>query len=293
MPTPTRVLLSFICSGRAEILIRSLTAACDQQYPDFEVFVVDCSPRPLEDALKTRFPGLIYCRKDTDSGIASNRNFAMRKYMSWKHDLVFLLDDDIQLEKDCLSTLVTAIKEDPTVGLAVPLILNENGSVLSGGGIYYKPFGQPRLMRKSGRQDLDFASGAIGLYRKEILAAVGTFDADFDPYGFEDIDYGLRLNEKGFRIRLVETAVCRHLTSYSFHNEQAFFLYHTTKHRLICARKHLGPLSFVFAAFPWFLLRRVVFPAIKFALQGENRLSFEVIRGFKDGLARCLNMNSG
>lgn len=285
MPTPTRVLLSFIYSGREEILIRSLTSAFDQRYPEFSVFVVDCNPHSPEDTLKTRFPGLIYCRKETDSGIASNRNFAMRKYMSWEYDLIFLLDDDIQLEKDCLSVLVAAMKENPSIGLAVPLILNEDGTVLSGGGIYYRPFGQPCLLTSPARRDLDFASGAIGLYRKETLAAVGPFDTDFDPYGFEDIDYGLRLNDQGFRIRLVEKAFCRHLTSYSFHKEQAFFLYHTTKHRLICSHKHLNLLSFLFAALPWYTVRRVIFPVMKFALQGKTRLFFEVIRGFKEGLA--------
>ncbi|MBI4383392.1 MAG: glycosyltransferase family 2 protein [Nitrospinae bacterium] len=289
--TPSRALISFLFSGRLEILIRSLDAAFAQEYAPFSVLVADCLPSgQFESIIKSRFPGLIYIKTSADTGIASGRNFAMGHYLSMDCDYIFLLDDDILLERDCLARLVSAMQDDPSLGLAAPLILNEDGSALSAGGTYNHVFGQPFLLKKADVADcpLDFASGAIGLFRKETLVRVGPFDTAFDPYGFEDVDYGLRVKSKGYRVGLAPEAACRHLTDYSFHREREFYLYHTTRGRLLCAYKHAGLFLFVFAAFPWILLRRVVFPVMKFFAQGKAHLSRAVARGFMDAAGDIL-----
>ncbi|MFQ5717848.1 MAG: glycosyltransferase, partial [Nitrospinales bacterium] len=196
-----KTLVALIHADREDCLFRTLESIHALEYPRFSVLVADCgSSDGLQETLKNRFPGLTCLRKKSNTGIASARNFCMDYYLPLDFEFIFLLDNDIELDKFCLLRLADAMQADPSMGMAAPLILNEDGSALSSGGIYFRALGQPALMKNSDRAtaDIDFATGAIGLYRKKALQAAGPFDADFDPYGFEDIDYGLRLKKQGF-----------------------------------------------------------------------------------------------
>ncbi len=274
-------------SGRENYLLRTLASIYSQEYPQFSVLVGESSTSDdLGEMLKSKFPGLIYLKKNSYTGKAAARNFLLEYILPLDYEFIFMLDNDIELDKYCLVRLLDAIRADPSIGLAAPMILNEDGSALSSGGAYLRLLGQPVLRQNLDEKttDMDFATGTIGLIRIKALQAVGSYDTILDPYGFEDIDYCLRLKQKGFSIRLDRESHCLHISRYSFHHETEYSLYNTTKNRLLCAFKHVPPFFFIALFFPWYLSRRVAFPSIKFLLMGKVNLSTAVIKGFVDGL---------
>ncbi len=274
-------------SEREEFLIRTLDSVYRQKDAELSVLLVDrSSSNKLEATLKNRYPEIIYLAKSENTGIASGRNASIEYFLQSGFELFFILDNDIELEDDCLSLLIRALHQSPSIGFVAPLMFDEEGKPLSAGGKYIYPLGQPVLSReKPARQkEIDFASGSIGLFKRETIEATGDFDVEFDPYGFEDIDYGLRVKVERLSLLIEPEARCRHLSVYSFHRETEFFLFHTTKNRFYCASKHLGGASFYLIFFPWYVARRLIFPGLRFLAAGRANLLGAAIRGFFAGL---------
>jgi len=285
-----KVIVAVLHSSREDALARTLDSIYKQEYPDFSVLVVDTgATEQLAARLQSQFPQLRYVKARSAGGVASGKKLAVDQALALDGEFVFLTDNDIELDRFCLARLMDTLLRVPRAGVAAPILFHENGGVLSAGGIYLRLLGQPILKKSlpAETRAVDFVTGAIGLYRKAALQKTGPFDSLFDPYGFEDIDHGLRLKNRGYSLHMVAGARGRHISSYSFHEETGFFLYHTTKNRLLCAYKHV-PRGFFFLTFlPWFGCRRMVVPVAKFFLMGKFSLASEVIRGVKDGMS-CL-----
>ena len=297
MSQPTAPILAAILhASREECLFRTVAAVAGQNGAPCDILVVDSSAKPgLGARLREAYPGLLYSRTGPDTGIASGRNEAVRFFLAREYSYILNLDNDIELEKGCLGNLLQELEKNPSTGLAAPYMLNSDGRVLSSGGAYLRNLGQPVIRQRPGGsyRNNDFATGAIGLIRREVVERVGLFDSLFDPYGFEDIDYCLRIRDCGYEIAVVPTARCRHFSEFSFHRATPFNLYHTTQKRLFCARKHVPFFSFVLFFFPWYLGRRVLFPGLRFLALGRPGLSGAVWKGFIHGLGRLPAGNHG
>lgn len=276
-----------LTNGRDDYLSATLAALYRQTLPPFAILVVDNgSSARFPDHFKMRFPNLHVLKGTGQKGISSGRHICVSYFLQSPCEWLLILDDDIELAPDCLKLLHTALESDPSLGAAAPVMLHDNDHVLSAGGTYSRSWGQPFLSKKNPETHsrLDFTTGAIGLYRKEAVAKAGNFDLDFEPYGFEDVDYGLRMNDAGFSIQLDPQAKCRHLSRYSFHQESPFRLHITLKHRIYCAFKHCGRFRFIFLFLPWCLFRRVAVPGVRFLLGGRPGLISSLLRGVMEGL---------
>ncbi|MCF6290871.1 MAG: glycosyltransferase family 2 protein [Desulfobacterales bacterium] len=288
MSQPTAPILAAILhASREDCLFRTVAAVAGQNSAPCDILVVDSSAEPgLGARLQKAYPGLLYRKTDPDTGIASGRNEALRFFLDREYSYILNLDNDIELEKGCLGNLLRELEKNPSTGLAAPYMLNIDGRVLSSGGAYLRNLGQPVIRRQPGRgyRNNDFATGAIGLIRRQVVERVGLFDPLFDPYGFEDIDYCLRIRDCGYDIAVASTARCLHFSEFSFHRPTSFNLYHTTKKRLFCARKHVPFISFILFFFPWYFFRRVLLPVLKFLALGRPELSRAAWNGFTHGL---------
>lgn len=274
-------------------LIESIKSFRRLGFPDAKILLVDSGPaRELPRQIREMGLDLFHLRVDPNAGIATCRAAGLKHLLDMDYDYVLQIDDDVVLKPDCLQYLLSAMQADPHLGLAAPVILNDQNGVLSAGGLYFRRLGQPFLLQSQNpaARSLDFATGTIGLIRMKALRETGLFDVRFDPYGFEDIDYCLRLKDKGWSIRLIPEAKCLHVTSYSFHHETAARLFQTTGHRLLCARKH-APGFWFFAGFlPWYALRRVAYPILKYAVTGRTGLAAAVAKGVLNGWSKMTGL---
>ena len=169
---------------------------------------------------------------------------------------VLLINPDARIERDDLQTLVEVLDQDPDVGLAAPLILEEDGSMAFSQRRFPRlrsTFAQALFLhriwpRASWTDELirnpeayehpgspDWVSGACMLIRREALEAVDGLDEDFFLY-CEDIDLCARIRNAGWSIGFEPTASMQHEGGASRAREQLFPVY--ARNRILYTRKH-------------------------------------------------------
>jgi N-acetylglucosaminyl-diphospho-decaprenol L-rhamnosyltransferase len=146
-------------------------------------------------------------------------------------DGYFLVNSDTIIRQGALHSLTQALWSEPTIGLVGPQLEWPSGEVqpscfraisptteLAGAA---KTGALSRLVRgdlplaidsMNGTQHetLDWISFACVLIRSEAISAIGPMDEGFFMY-FEDVDYGRRANQAGWRISYVPEARVVHL----------------------------------------------------------------------------------
>jgi GT2 family glycosyltransferase/ubiquinone/menaquinone biosynthesis C-methylase UbiE len=240
----SRPLLSIIIPHHAgsEILIDCLEALKRQSVDfDTETILVDNGSTDGSVArAQEHCPDLRVVRLEENHGYARGCN---RGIEVARGRYVLLLNDDTEVDPDCLRELVRVAEADPGLGACQPKIrsLREPSkfeySGAAGGlmDVYGYPFSRGRLM---GHVEVDdgqyddavevfWASGVCMLIRRAVLEEVGAFDEIFFAY-MEEIDLCWRIHLAGHRIAYVPSSVVYHIGAYSLerHNTRRMYLNH-------------------------------------------------------------------
>ena len=119
-------------------------------------------------------------------------------------DVCLLASHDLHVAPDALARLVERARAEPDIGLLAPILTRPQAR--SGGVWDGRRSRQVDLI--AGGPDLverDWVSGACLLVRRGCADAVGPFDERFGSY-MEDVDYGLRAGDHGWRVAVLTTA---------------------------------------------------------------------------------------
>jgi len=193
-----------------------------QALPDVELIMVDNgSSDGSIDHVRARFGAAVRIVGLPDNvGYGAALNAGMRLA---RGRYLFILNNDTELEPSCVGELHAAAERYPTAGSFAPKILafDDRHRIDNVGHLLYADGlsrGRGRLEEDHGQYDRDeeilLFSGCAALLRREMLAAVGTFDEDLFAY-CEDTDLGLRAQLAGWGCRAVPTAVVYHKYSAS------------------------------------------------------------------------------
>ena len=224
---PSAAVIITTC-GATEQLVRTIDSALSQDYPDFEVVVVD--NRPATSRVRTlmceRFPGVRSLRyvAETRGGLSRARNAGLGATSA---DIVAFTDDDVLLDYRWLSSLVAGFAVTERVacvtGLILPVELATPAQILlEEFGGFAKGF-QIRVWDRD-RNRLDhplypytvgiFGSGASAAFRRSALLGLGGFDnhlgAGTLARGGEDLDIYTRVVLEGQRLVYEPAALLRH-----------------------------------------------------------------------------------
>jgi GT2 family glycosyltransferase len=216
-PAVTVAILNY--NGR-ELLEVVLPSLAGQTYRDFETVVIDdCSSDDSIDYLGRNWPGIRVVRTgETNVGVAAALNVAVR---SARGPLVALLNNDIELDPEWLSQMVTALDSRPAAGSAACKMLNYwrrneldcAGDVLAAdGSAYGRGHGELDRGQYDREEEVFAPTAGAALYRSAAFGQVGLFDESFVAY-FEDVDWGLRARLMGWRTCYVPSAVAYHMGS--------------------------------------------------------------------------------
>lgn len=174
-----------------------------------------------DEAIISEFPDVTYHHHPTNQGVASGRNaaalLAMRT-LSPSH--LLFLDNDMVVTPGFLESLCEPFATEPRQAQAMAKI---------------RFFNDPKRLHSAGGQVVNFALGiktGIGYceidrgqhdVRKPCLASGGAtlvavsvfleldgFDAIFDPFGTEDLDFAYRVREAGYHATYIPEAVLYH-----------------------------------------------------------------------------------
>lgn len=214
------------------------------------------------------FPNVRFIANEDNRGFSAANNqgisIAEGRY-------VLLLNPDTEIVGDALTTLGAFADAHLDVGMAVPQLLNPDGTVQSSRrrfptlltALFESTWLEPVAPRglldhyyvvdqpDDVIQDVDWVTGAAMLVRREAIEDVGPLDEGFFMYS-EELDWCRRLRAAGWRIVYVPTAQIVHHGGKSSEQVVAARHVHFQTSKVRYFEKHHGTLTA--EALRWFLL---------------------------------------
>ncbi|MGA1742637.1 MAG: glycosyltransferase family 2 protein [Pseudohongiellaceae bacterium] len=205
----------------ARLLPRYLPAALleSQQYPAAcEVIVVDdASTDNSVELLSTDFPQVRLLRHHANQGFSGAVHTGIG---AARHELIFLLNSDVELIPGCLKILAGYFEDESTFAVN-PLILNQDRELNQSswtrsrfvrGHLKLIPLDVSALpqMRQDGSFPTLYCSGGSVMMRKQMFEELGGFSELYKPFYYEDFDLGLRAWYKGWFSHFIPAAEVIH-----------------------------------------------------------------------------------
>jgi len=250
--------------NRSELLEICLQHLESQTFRSFQVVIVNNGTLDAASLSRLSSPRVqwIHLPRNEGTAAAFNRGVAACRESPY----VFLLNDDAEVETDCLALLVKALEDNPSYSMAVPKLLQwsdparldgAGDEVLLGGGAYRVGRGDLDGSRYDKAEPVLSACGAAALFRRSLFDDVGEFDEDFFAYR-EDVDLCLRAQLRGHRCIYVPLARARHRGSATlgstFHPQ---IMRLTTRNQLLVLAKNY-PASVLFVLLPRIIIFQIL-----------------------------------
>ena len=153
----------------------------------------------------------------TNNGFAEGVNQGIR---ASKSELVFLLNNDVELEKDTIKNLIECINLDnKTFSVTSKMVQYNNRNLIDDAGdsytllAYTKKIGNNQNVNNFNLYREVFSScGGAALYKKSIIEEIGYFDSEFFAY-MEDVDIAYRAQIYGYKNYYCPNAIVYHIGS--------------------------------------------------------------------------------
>jgi GT2 family glycosyltransferase/glycosyltransferase involved in cell wall biosynthesis len=212
------VIPSYRDAGEVAALVRSIRRTTPRAL--VRIVVADDASGPEHVRALRAISGIEVLAGEANVGFAANVNRGLRA-AGGEHDVV-LLNSDMLAQPGWLAALQQAVCEDERVGIAAARLLYPDGRIQSGGS--HRNLGAPewfdhRYRFKAAAHgpagiagDVLAVTGACMYLRRELIEQIGLLDEGY-AMAYEDIDYGLRAWQAGWRVRYVPAACLVHLES--------------------------------------------------------------------------------
>lgn len=128
-------------------------------------------------------------------------------------EYIYFINNDIKAKKDCLKILVDLIKDDKSIAMVSPALVNYYDHKLASGGTWASRAMYTGHLQKDGekRKAMEIPYMGVGLIRKSFVERFGCiFDPDYFIYA-EDFDLGLRIRLAGMKTVLAFSALNYHM----------------------------------------------------------------------------------
>ncbi|MBD3289338.1 glycosyltransferase [candidate division KSB1 bacterium] len=272
MENTSKVSVVMLNWNRKEVLMESIQAVLDLDYPVYEVIVVDnASTDGSQQAVKESFPNVTLVENDKNYGAIGGKNIGLRKAIQSPVDYIYMVDNDIVGAKDSLSKLIEVAEADENVGMVGAMMydMSKPDIILSAGGTidYTENVSRGRgdAQKDVGQFDnveqVDYLWGGALLARKSVLEKVGLFDPGYIGYWFEDTDLSVRVTKAGYKILFSPFAKVWHKPHATIEQFSYRKKYLATRNAVRFMKKHapvhgwIKYLFFAIAGLPYALVR--------------------------------------
>ena len=223
MKTKTvKVGIIILTMNQREKTLRCLESLNAVKNPSFKILLWDNgSHDDTATAVREAFPEVLVHYNARNIGVASGRNEAA-KIIDKNYDPRYLLflDNDMTVEPHFLEALIAPFEHISSLAQTTAKICDlNNHHRLYGAGGYQVQFWRGDTMHvgygehDDGQYDNPrkcYPSGGCMLVRADVYDELKGFDPTYDPYGSEDLDFGLRAQKAGYYGLYVPRAVVYH-----------------------------------------------------------------------------------
>lgn len=179
------------------------------------LYLIDHSPDDDLSSLQGAGSSIVYIHNPLNPGFGAGHNFAIELAKSSQALYHFVINPDVHFGEKVIGKMITYMEENPGVGMMMPQILNENGTVqnlpkllptpfsilwrkLKISGILYENFidrYELRFVAKDIIYNAPILSGCFTLFNIEALKEIGGYDDSYFMY-FEDWDLSRRMHQR-------------------------------------------------------------------------------------------------
>lgn len=206
MINTTAIVISYNSAIEIAACIDSLLS---QQGVDLDVIVVDnASADSSLDVIKSYGDKVTLIESDENLGFIRACNLAFKEVVA--PYVLFFNPDAYFVDPDALKSMLDIFKAQPGIGMVAPKILDESREHETLPRYTYP--GQKHVKRSFADLPgkITWVLGACMLIPSDIFRKLGCFDDALFMYG-DDVDFGLRLREAGYRIEHLNTVLVVHV----------------------------------------------------------------------------------
>jgi len=207
------------------------------------LFLVDNSPtvKLKELAIDSRVK---YIHNPSNPGFGASHNVAIQKAMDLGSKYHFIVNPDIFFEDNVIATMVEYMGNDNTIGMMMPQVLNDDGSIQnlpkllpSPFSIFWRKFKKPvkayqRFINKYELREVPkkiiynapVLSGCFTLLSLDAVEKIGMYDDKFFMY-FEDWDLSRRMHKYYKTIYFPKVSVVHEYESGANKNPKLFRIF--------------------------------------------------------------------
>lgn len=252
--------------------------------PNTLILIENSTEKEIPRKIHERFPALEIIINQKNLGYAEGNNVGIEAALARGADYVFILNNDVILERDALTKCVDVMKRSPGCAACQPLIAFEKDRkmIWSAGTEFF--LGYPRLFRKgqavtrNGVKTPPFGLvGCAFLLRSSALREVGLFDTSLFLM-HEETDWCIRASARHFSLSVITDAVACHKVSKTLGSYSREYLYYTGRNWLHVGKKNYGRVKYwyilateITLRFPYYLChlaRNRQVRQVKYYLQG-------------------------
>jgi GT2 family glycosyltransferase len=270
------VLVIIVTWNKKSYVVDLLNSLRNLSYPaqQLDVLVVDnASNDGTVEALKKDFPHVHLIENSENLGGTGGFNTGLRYAFGepdGKYDYLWLLDNDVQVNHNALSELISILESEPDVAIAgstmmqltTPWRINEMGAFVELGrgtlllnrhredvsGLRGRTLEElqasdidlsEHLQHCQPRMDVDYVAAASLVIRARVAKQAGLWDDYFIHY--DDVEWCLRIARMGHRIVVSARSLIWHLPAE--YKVPTWVLYYDNRNVLYMLEKHAAPGS--------------------------------------------------
>ena len=257
-----------------------------QNFSLYEVIIIDNgSTDESVEYIKDNYDEFTLIQNRENLGFATAVNQGIKASNA---EYVFLLNNDTELEVECVSNLLNCIDNDETIfSVSSKMIQNQDRNLIDDAGDEYTILGftqkvgnnKSSELYRSKREIFSACAGAA-IYRRGIFDIIGYFDENFFAY-MDDVDISYRARIYGFKcVYCPDALVYHHVSATSGSKYNAFKIRLAARNNVYVPYKNM----------PWpqlilnllFLLLGFLIKYLVFVKKGYGK---DYIAGLKEGLS--------
>ncbi len=262
--------------GHPEITLEMIKSLKQISYPNYEIIIVDnASPCDNPEIVKEKYPDIVYIQSERNLGFAGGNNLGFHVA---KGKYILMLNNDTEVEPDFLEPLVDKMENQAEIGIVSPKIrfYNTPDTLQYVGYESINPITQRGGARGFGEKDLgqyeedaeaSYGHGAAMMIPMRVIKEVGLMADVFFLY-YEELDWGHRIRNAGYKIYYVHNSLVYHKESISTGGRvSALRAYYMTRNRILYLRRNFTGFTY-FLALLYQILVAIPKNAVTSAIKG-------------------------